>query len=122
MMSVKSWLILLVIYIAYLILGGFIFNLTECPHELETRRANFEKDKDIGQKILTMKERLQKSDIEVLDKILEHWVDRHFFKNDNATLICSKWNFQNSLFFSFTVVTTIGMNYIIFFTHNLLLF
>ena len=121
MMSVKSWLILLVIYIAYLILGGFIFNLTECPHELETRRANFEKDKDIGQKILTMKERLQKSDIEVLDKILEHWVDRHFFKNDNATLICSKWNFQNSLFFSFTVVTTIGMNDI-FLTHNLLLF
>ena len=122
MMSVKSWLILLVIYIAYLILGGFIFNLTECPHELETRRANFEKDKDIGQKIITMKERLQKSDIEVLDKILEHWVDRHFFKNDNATLICSKWNFQNSLFFSFTVVTTIGMNDFIFFIHNLLLF
>jgi len=108
MMSVKSWLILLVIYIAYLILGGFLFNLTECPHELETREASYEKDKDVGLAILQMKERLERSDIEVLDTILSHWVDRHFFKEDNATLICSKWNFQNSLFFSFTVVTTIG--------------
>ena len=89
-----------------------MFNLTECPHELETRKASYEKDKDVGLAILQMKERLERSDIEVLDTILSHWVDRHFFKEDNASLICSKWNFQNSLFFSFTVVTTIGMTFV----------
>jgi len=109
-MSVKSWLVLLVIYIAYLILGGFVFNLTECPAEIETRKANYEKDKDIALAVIDMKERLNSADTEVLDTILSHWVDRHFFKEDNtnASLQCSKWNFQNSLFFSFTVVTTIG--------------
>jgi len=109
MMSVKSWLILLVIYIAYLILGGFLFNLTECPAEKEERKAAFEKDKQVALAIVDMRDRLNSADILVLDTILSHWVDRHFFKeNSTEDLICEKWNFQNSLFFSFTVVTTIG--------------
>jgi len=109
-MSVKSWLILLVIYIAYLILGGFLFNLTECPAELDSKNATYEKDKHIAHAIIDMKTRLNEADNGVLEEILSHWVDRHAF-SENSTedlLKCDKWNFQNSLFFSFTVVTTIG--------------
>ena len=113
MMSVKSWLILLVIYIAYLILGGFLFNLTECPAELESKNATYEKDKHIAHAIIDMKTRLNEADTGILEEILSHWVDRHAF-SDNSTedlMKCDKWNFQNSLFFSFTVVTTIGKTF-----------
>eukprot|EP00092_Neocalanus_flemingeri_P037612 GFUD01040948.1.p1 GENE.GFUD01040948.1~~GFUD01040948.1.p1 ORF type:complete len:661 (+),score=160.23 GFUD01040948.1:435-2417(+) len=109
MMSVKSWLILLVIYIAYLILGGFLFNRTECPAEIEGMKIAYEKDKKVAIAVIDMKTRLNEADNEVLETILSHWVDRHFFKEKNETdELCHKWNFQNSLFFSFTVVTTIG--------------
>jgi len=111
MMSVMNWLILLVIYIAYLILGGFLFRYTECPEEIASKNKTYTKDKKVADDITDMKTRLNNEDIEVLENILSHWKDRHLFKNDNGTndnSKCTKWNFQNSLFFSFTVVTTIG--------------
>jgi len=109
-MSVKSWLVLLVIYIAYLILGGFLFHLTECPAELESKNATYEKDKHIADAIIDMKTRLNEDDIGVLEEILSHFVIQHKFSDNSTGYLeeCDKWNFQNSLFFSFTVVTTIG--------------
>ena len=38
-MSPLSWLLLLVIYFATLVVGMLIFHSTECPKELETMRA-----------------------------------------------------------------------------------
>ena len=48
----------------------------------------------------------------LLDDILDHVInaesrDIHELYGDNVTT-CKKWDFENSLFFSFTVVTTIG--------------
>ena len=39
-MSPLSWLLLLVIYFATLVVGMLIFHSTECPKELETLRAS----------------------------------------------------------------------------------
>ena len=34
MMSLRSWLALLVFYVLYLLMGGYIFNAIECPGEI----------------------------------------------------------------------------------------
>ena len=50
---------------------------------------------------------------EVLETVLNHVInsglgeDLSFGDNANVTK-CSKWDYENSLFFAFTVVTTIG--------------
>ena len=44
-----------------------------------------------------------------VSKLEEYFQKKVKTMEDNATdPYCEKWNFQNSLFFSFTVVTTIG--------------
>jgi len=111
MMSVKSWLILLVIYIAYLILGGYLFQLTECQAELETKRNEIEEDKIVSDTLIQLKSNLSDYENLLLDSIVNKWTHRLFSKNttnSSEPIKCVKWNFQNSLFFSFTVVTTIG--------------
>ena len=115
MMSVKSWLILLVIYIAYLILGGYLFQLTECQAELETKRNETEEDKIVSDTLIQLKSTLSEDENLLLDSIVYKWTHRLFSKsttNSSEPIKCDKWNFQNSLFFSFTVVTTIGNRFI----------
>ena len=68
MLSLKEWLGLLVFYLLYLLVGGFLFKAIEAPNELENCRNQGKDDcKDP-----------------------------------------KDWNFYNSLFFSFTVMSTIG--------------
>ena len=116
MKSIKSWLILLVIYVGYLIGGAFIFHHTECPAELEEKNQERIKTESLAASILDLQDKLNDSDhsfdSELLDNILEHVLlrstkDIHELYGENVT-ICKKWDFENSLFFSFTVVTTIG--------------
>ena len=115
MKSVKSWLLLLVIYVAYLVIGGFIFHYTECPKELDSARQQFEEDTKLNLAILDLREKLNDSDVleTVINKISENHVISNEFSNsfeDNRNLTkCKKWDYENSLFFAFTVVTTIGM-------------
>ena len=116
MKSIKSWLILLVIYVGYLIGGAFIFHHTECPAELEEKNEERAKTENLAASILDLQDKLSDSvdslPSELLDNILQHVVSRssrdiHELYGENVT-ICKKWDFENSLFFSFTVVTTIG--------------
>jgi len=110
-MSVQNWLILLVIYVAYLILGGFLFHWTECDNELEGKLDDMQIRAEIkeilyGLKTATNIFNINDSNVSKLEDYFQKKVKT---MEDNATdPYCEKWNFQNSLFFSFTVVTTIG--------------
>lgn len=113
MKSVLSWLLLLIIYVTYLVIGGFLFHTTECPHELEDKRAGFDDASKLSLTILDLKQKLNGSDEKVLETVLNHLENSGnsvvFSSGDNANVTkCSKWDYENSLFFAFTVVTTIG--------------
>lgn len=113
MKSVLSWLLLLIIYVTYLVIGGFLFHTTECPQELEDKRKNLEDATDLYLAILDLKQKLNGSDDKVLETVLNHVINSEFIEDlsfgDNANVTkCSKWDYENSLFFAFTVVTTIG--------------
>ena len=70
--------ILLIVYLLYLLLGGFLFNAIECPEELVRRQPS-----------------TQLSSVNQMDP------------RDEAEH-CELWSFYNSVFFSFTSITTIG--------------
>ena len=114
MKSVKNWLLLLVIYVAYLVIGGFLFHHTECPAEVQEKLDTWRSDSELVRAVLDMKDCLSEAqDIANLDFILDHVIVRYQLGTIEANLTdriikCSKWDFENSLFFSFTVVTTIG--------------
>ena len=113
MKSVKTWLILLVIYVAYLVIGGFLFNHTECPAEIEEKMETWNSDSELDRAVVAMKEKLSDENRDSLDFILKHVIERYRLGavESNFTdrvIKCSKWDIENSLFFSFTVVTTIG--------------
>ena len=115
MKSVKTWLLLLVIYVAYLVIGGFLFNYTECPREIQEKNDTMKKDSEVDTDVQNLQNHLSESDREKLQSILDRVRVSRPINNtdiDSSTtgniIKCSKWDFENSLFFSFTVVTTIG--------------
>ena len=113
MKSVKNWLILLVIYVAYLIIGGLVFQQTECPAEIEDKLHTWRSDSELVRAVGDLRDSLGEEDRASLNFILDHLLVRYQIgtleSNLTDTIItCSKWDFVNSLFFSFTVVTTIG--------------
>ena len=110
MKTVLSWLLLLALYVAYLILGGAIFHHTECPHELEQSAKEWEEDKALALKLLKLKDILGDQHDEDVESVLQHVIQKDLNNLDLTTnlTVCKLWDFENSLFFSFTVVTTIG--------------
>ena len=115
MKSVKTWLLLLVIYVAYLVIGGFLFNYTECPKEIQEKNDTMKIDSEVDTDVQDLRSHLSESDREALQSILDRVRVRRQINNTDidsnrtgSIIHCSKWDFENSLFFSFTVVTTIG--------------
>jgi len=109
-MNVVQWLLLLALYVAYLIVGGVIFHYTECPEELENAKRLWEDERELALDLLMLKEELHENYSHVMESVLQRVINKDFDYLDATTnkTVCKKWNYENSLFFAFTVVTTIG--------------
>ena len=108
-MRFLSLIFLFLIYTGYLIIGGVIFHTTECPQEQEESKQKYE----LREAIINLKTRLDDSDRETLEKVLKRYVSTDFQdESDNMTTDCRRWDHVNSVFFSFTVVTTIGYGHL----------
>ena len=111
-MSVRNWLILLVIYIANLFIGMALFHSVECPSELEEMKERESRVVEVRQKIHRLTVTLAREQSKEMEQILDHFKDLGLRIPDppsnTSDHICTKWDHQNSLFFAFTVVTTIG--------------
>jgi len=115
-MTLRGWLALLAIYVGYLFLGALLFNAIECPRELAELERQEREDLHLTNKIRTMWNDLKEKKQKELEEILGHWQHRGFIMRDSIEgnksalepKVCIQWNQHNSLFFSFTVVTTIG--------------
>jgi len=107
---------LLAIYVGYLFLGALLFNALECPRERAELEQQELEDLHLTTKIRTMWNDLKENKQKELEEILGHWQHRGFIMRDSIEgnksalepKVCIQWNQHNSLFFSFTVVTTIG--------------
>ena len=94
----------------YLWIGGVIFHYTECPEELENAKRLWEDERELALDLLMLKEELHNNYSHVMESVLQRVINKDFNYLDETTnkTVCRKWNYENSLFFAFTVVTTIG--------------
>ena len=54
-MSLRSWLALLVFYVLYLLIGGYIFNAIECPGEMAEKEREATERRDLRMLVLELK-------------------------------------------------------------------
>ena len=121
MMSLRAFLALLLIYIVYLIIGGFTFKATEqviiihslCFASIVNLQAKANDDfhrmksnrQNLTSKIGKLKGSLHEDQMDLFEDMMN--VLNETLPDEPCTPIPS-WDFFNSLFFSFTAVTTIG--------------
>jgi len=105
-MNVKNWILLLLVYVIYLCLGGLIFRALECPNYQDNRNSEKYRKLNLASAVDHFQLTLDEEQVQEFRQIFT------FVKvseNDTeSSESCGKWDFFNSLFFSFTAVTTIG--------------
>lgn len=105
----KSWLVLTLLvagYLAYLFLGALVVSTIEAPYEGKLRKEL----KQLKQTFLNNSPCVNESGLEAfLEKVISanKFGVSVLFKASND----SKWDFASSLFFSSTLVTTVGYGY-----------
>ena len=119
MLSLKEWLCLLLFYLLYLLVGGFLFKAIEAPNECENVEPQVNPQ---IQKLINIVDKYQSGHISA-SELQKALVDGNWseFSEEAGNLTkltnlvqdgdpCKEldWNFYNSLFFSFTVMSTIG--------------
>ena len=93
MLPLGRALAFLVFFIFYLLLGGYLFNIIECPDEMARRNIHH------------TSAQIECIDSASMDSICEHYHDPRLPEQANE---CEVWSFYNSVFFAFTSITTIG--------------
>ena len=106
-MSPCSWLLLLLSYLGYLALGMTVFQLTECPAELESRARKKGQELRLRTGMMLLQGEVREEGRQVLRELLDI-LNTDYLDDSHSRLECDQWDHVNCLFFAFTVVTTIG--------------
>ena len=69
MMSLRSWLALLVFYVLYLLMGGYIFNAIECPGEIVEKEREATERRNLMMRVSEIKGDCNQLSLAVLDFI-----------------------------------------------------
>ena len=114
MSSLGSFLALLAFYMAYLLMGGYIFYSIECTEEMAVKRRVVALERE---SMLSLVEGLEFiRDVEApqdmapfITSLIKQIVkNRTHEEAKEKYKVCETWGFFNSFFFGFTSVTTIG--------------
>eukprot|EP00088_Acartia_fossae_P046774 TRINITY_DN5060_c0_g1_i1.p1 TRINITY_DN5060_c0_g1~~TRINITY_DN5060_c0_g1_i1.p1 ORF type:complete len:678 (+),score=147.77 TRINITY_DN5060_c0_g1_i1:174-2207(+) len=105
-MKIKNWIGLLLVYVSYLCLGGFAFQKLECPNSIEIRREQWITQKNMTKDLEDFMTNLDEIQKDEFQQFLDSYIEVNNVTEFDER--CLKWDFYNSLFFSFTAVTTIG--------------
>ncbi|XP_036149166.1 open rectifier potassium channel protein 1 [Monomorium pharaonis] len=107
-MSKKQWLVLLLLFLTYLTLGAIIFYHIESHYENE--KIIRERDERITINKLLRKHYVPSVDhneSEILQKITEY-CGKSVYNYTEGEIDHLQWDFYNSFYFAYTVVSTIG--------------
>ena len=137
MVSVGISMAYLAFFVSYLLMGGFLFHICECPAEIHHKRqeaallkefvtlfSHLEKLEDLRREVVAGKTELMNL-ISHLEHLREDLRDKlsqpkltfmlnHGFRlmvtnvTEEEEVVCETWSFYNSIFFAFTSITTIG--------------
>lgn len=106
-MTPKRWLALLVFYISYLLFGASIYYHIESKQEVEQRAVDIQERIEINELLVEHLTPLA-DQTEILEKVTDYCgkpVTNYTASDDDDDLT---WSFYHSLFFSFTVCSTVG--------------
>ena len=118
MVSLKRTLVFLLFYVLYLLLGSFLFNAFECPQEVAVKRA-VAKEEEEFMNLISHLETLEKdlrykvthSNLtSIMNRQLPQLIAKSKIGTDEDDMKghCDTWSLYNSIFFSFSTITTIG--------------
>ena len=99
-MSSSSVCIQLILFFCYLIFGALVFQALELENETQERRILLKSRRDLQRKYNVTEE-----DLKLFIKLVQAIADQGF-----SNEWVDRWNFIGALFFSGTVVTTIGQS------------
>ena len=114
MSSLWSFLALLAFYMAYLLMGGYIFYNIECTEEMAVKRRAVALERESmlslveGLEFIRDKEAPQDMAPFITNLIKQIMENRTYEEAKEKYKVCETWGFFNSFFFGFTSVTTIG--------------
>ncbi|XP_046422170.1 open rectifier potassium channel protein 1 [Neodiprion fabricii] len=107
-MSKRQWLVLLMLFLTYLLLGAFIFYHIEHPLEVEevteARRSRIQINALLHEHYVPNEEHDQN---EIFEK-LTAYCGKPVSNYTEGEVDQYKWDFYNSFYFAYTVVSTIG--------------
>ena len=114
MSPLKIFVALLAFYMAYLLMGGYIFNNIECAEELALKRRVLNLERELMMLIVEGLERLKDEEAPpdyapIINLLIKQMIENRTYEESKEEYrVCEAWGFFNSFFFGFTSVTTIG--------------